>query len=511
MTNLFDRLPLALRARLARLSVVRCQWSVAKREPASQQLTTDHGQRTSCSLSRRPSGGLTLIEMLVALAVTLVMMAAVVNLFANISGSIRNRRAAIETGAQLRQVRQRLAMDLNGATCRGTTWQRPEANQGYIEIIEGEASDKAPTFLLLGGLLDPTVSMIPSSQALNPNSSDITDALGLGDWDDILALTVQSEKAPFTAQVGGVMVESSLAEVVWFATENRPGDPGETGMRKVYRRVLLIAPWLGPWTNKPDNISVHWDPSIGTGQWVANTLGDLTKRENRVAREPGSLYPHPLPITPSLDALFPTGSSRQSYLVLDNVLAFDLRVFDPGAPLYEDQNTGTIVEPSDLGWNNAYVQAINKDSATDLFDNFVSQGAYVDLGYGLRGAGLSPSNPLHPNLATAFPQPIRPVFIYQMTVPGQNDVSIYDTWSYHYENDGIDQDNRDNDNDLRTGYDEGANGLDDDNTNGVDDMGERETRPPYDVPLRGIKAILRVYEPDARQIRESSVTHSFRQ
>ena len=82
--------------------------------------------------------------------------------------------------------------------------------------------------------------------------------------------------------------------------------------------------------------------------------------------------------------------------------------------------------------------------------------------------------------------------------------AVYDTWSYHYENDGIDQD-------VLLGMDQGANGLDDDNANGVDDRGERETSPPYDVPLRGVKVILRVYEPDSRQIRESSVTHSFKQ
>jgi hypothetical protein len=57
--------------------------------------------------------------------------------------------------------------------------------------------------------------------------------------------------------------------------------------------------------------------------------------------------------------------------------------------------------------------------------------------------------------------------------------------------------------------DQGTNGLDDDNMLGVDDMGERETSPPYDVPLRGLQVKFRVYERDARQIRETSVTHSF--
>src|SRR5262245_17454281 len=105
MTNLVDRLPLPARAD-----------GVAASEPGHPEVL--RGVRSVFQ-----TRGLTLIEMLVALAVTLVMMAAVVNLFANMSASIRNRRAAIETGSQLRQVRNRLAMDLSGATCRGSTWQ----------------------------------------------------------------------------------------------------------------------------------------------------------------------------------------------------------------------------------------------------------------------------------------------------------------------------------------------------------------------------------------------------
>jgi hypothetical protein len=75
----------------------------------------------------------------------------------------------------------------------------------------------------------------------------------------------------------------------------------------------------------------------------------------------------------------------------------------------------------------------------------------------------------------------------------------YDTWSYHYETDGIDQDGL-------YGIDQGTNGLDDDGANGTDDTLEREAPPPYDVPLRGIQVKLRVYEPDTRQIREATVT-----
>jgi hypothetical protein len=103
---------------------------------------------------------------------------------------------------------------------------------------------------------------------------------------------------------------------------------------------------------------------------------------------------------------------------------------------------------------------------------------------------------------------------------------VYDTWSFHYENNGLDEESileqsmtglvpRPTFDAWRKTYngqpviDQGTNGLDDDFVNGVDDAGERETSPPYDTPLRGIQVKLRVYERDARQVRETSVTNSF--
>jgi hypothetical protein len=82
-------------------------------------------------------------------------------------------------------------------------------------------------------------------------------------------------------------------------------------------------------------------------------------------------------------------------------------------------------------------------------------------------------------------------------------LATYDTWSYHYEHDGIQQPNGGNNPDI------GTNGFDDDGNGIVDDIGERETSPPYPVPLRGIKIRIRCYEPDSRQVHEISVVHSF--
>src|SRR3990172_2189044 len=108
------------------LSVVRCS---ARRRNSSF---------TPCSLLPAPrSSGFTLVEMLIAMAITLVMIGAVVTLFANISNSVRNRRAVVEMSGQLRHARNMLQQDLQGATCPGFPWQRPDENRGYIEIIEG--------------------------------------------------------------------------------------------------------------------------------------------------------------------------------------------------------------------------------------------------------------------------------------------------------------------------------------------------------------------------------------
>jgi prepilin-type N-terminal cleavage/methylation domain-containing protein len=358
----------------------------------------------SCQpLARGPSArrAFTLVEMLVAMAITLVMMAAVVTLFANVSNSVRNRRATIEMTGLLRHVRNTLQQDLQGATCPGVTWQRPDSNHGYIELIEGILSDLNPTILIndLDGDLQPDLSPSLSTIPRNNIGADGADGTtpdgkisareleshyknvgsfvpgGLGDHDDVLMFTVRNEHEPFVGRMPTVIrtndtanpfdveeqtpewgyqsIESPLAEVVWFSVEN-PSESentnanrffGEPGMRTIYRRTLLIAPWLNPYSRLdnngqeipfdhdsgnfqaepgllrmlPDGIAVNqaiaaiiafqdqydlsarleWDHNIRRWKIMANTLSDLTKRENRFGHYgffPGNLqrvYPFP--------------------------------------------------------------------------------------------------------------------------------------------------------------------------------------------------------------------------
>ena len=494
--------------------------------------------------SQRTTRGLTLIEMLISMAVTLLMMAAVVSLFANVGAGVRNRRAGMELGSQLRLARARLFKDLAGATSAARPKLKSDDHQdGYLEIVEGLYSDKNPTGLTL--LAD---TIIPGSQ-INP-----TDASGLGDYDDILALTVRSESEPFVGRrtvlrQGGdpnvasdwieETIESDLAEVIWYAVENPAGATNsEPGMRTVYRRVLLIAPWIGsidlneikttngtPILQNDESrffqrfdISARYDNA--TNLWIPNTLSDLTKRENRFAHFnptntiqvfPHSIRLNKLRIFPSTDTtpLHPFGQPyvnidsgyddpdrRGEDVMLNDVLAFDLRVFDPGAPI-RDRN-GVTLEPSDPGW--------------DLAPTLVSQGAFVDLCY-----LDEPPRLRAPIVTTPIPTSLfssQPSIWYGTQLRSLPFIrAVYDTWPYHYEDDGVDQDgdgvDTDGDGKLDANVDEGTDGLDNDNANGVDDSLERETAPPYDTPLRGMQAKIRVYERETRQVREATVTRNF--
>ena len=88
---------------------------------------------------------------------------------------------------------------------------------------------------------------------------------------------------------------------------------------------------------------------------------------------------------------------------------------------------------------------------------------------------------------------------------------LYDTWTWLYEHDGVNQEL------VQVAYtatgetDEATNGIDDGATPafGVDDLSERETSPPYVVPLAGIRITLRVVELDSREVRQTAVVSKF--
>ncbi len=212
--------------------------------------------------------------MLVALAITLIMMGAVVTLFGVISESVASSRSAIEMADRLRAARNTIQSDLQGATATMSPPLRPENAEGYLEIIEGQYYDA---------------------------NTGIAQTI-FGDTDDYLLLTTRGS-VPFrgmSKNTSGntITVESNVAEVCYYLVQDGPlVDATQTPpirLFTLYRRVLLVMPSLGPITpttypnNQPsrdwllyNDISVRYDEPNGTQTLYPNSLGDLTKRENR--------------------------------------------------------------------------------------------------------------------------------------------------------------------------------------------------------------------------------------
>jgi hypothetical protein len=231
---------------------------------------------------------------------------------------------------------------------------------------------------------------------------------------------------------------------------------------------------------------------------VPNTLGDLTKRENRFLH--GDVFPKkkvfPYPFDPEAANLTLGGDRLGEDLVLTNVISFDVRVVDRDA-IVKIVDQDIAVTPGEAGW----------PRGTDKGQ----RGAFVDLNWGqqtlplpfassLPGAGASFAglgvNVLNKSSPSNLLQPLR---YQEKNLPQQ--WATYDTWSTHYESNGFDDDGV-------YGIDQGINQIDDNANGRVDEPEEGETRPPYPTRLRAIEIRIRCYEPASRQIRQVTVRHA---
>ena len=629
------------------------------RSPSLRSVGDRRRWRTQPSLpvtATRRRSGFTLVEILVATVLTLLMMLTVVTVFGNVSDSVSGNRTLLDQTDQLRFTKDTLQRDLAGITVTMNPPRRPEQGEGYFEYIEGPVSAVIPAMSMDTDRWERRVPVFDTSGDGNLDEDDVdppqVDST-VGDYDDILMFTTRSLDEPFVGRFNGGTIESRVAEVAWFMR-------GST----LYRRVLLVLPGVedriptdaltGTGAFAGRNFYEDFDLSVrveggnldrragaGTPRLRLNTLGDLTKRENRYAHQPFA-YPHdariwgdlglptlvecssrfsddapisrvwPLPfpystpgapiagsvwrdshiygadphskivlpngvessltenvvdnltVTAKLHLAISTGSPmrdmwlesrpwlltqaddwpaterqrlegnltryqnqvvpRMDDVILTNVLSFDVKVWDPGAPVFSrtsnDNSVTTASRQGDLNYRHL-------DGISDFFttaynatatSNPIAYGAYVDLNY-LGGTGLDPGNANHypRNLPDFLPRSHFwhpgdprsrlsgiPADVVLTTNEYLNPLAaaVYDTGSFHYEHDGFDQD-------LYGTIDQGTDGFDNDGVGGVDDAGELEAPPPYAVPLRGIQVKIRVFDPRSRQVREVTVVQEF--
>jgi hypothetical protein len=442
-------------------------------------------------LSRNSRSGLTLIEVLIALTMTLIVLGAMMTAFQVVSKRMQSGRAVIEVSNRLRSVETILRSDLEGITVEA----RPYLNNlppGFLQIIEGPRRD--------GDRL---------------RANDFANS-AMGDIDDVISMTVQSNRMFRGRLQNGLTIESPLAEVVWFTTWNRDiPQPGFLESVDLRRRLLLILPRSFPgypvlgqslnWQGvreffRNNDVSARIE-AVNQNQFniIANTLEDLAVRKNRFGHLPAFAVSYG--VSPALDLnrpdqgfpnaihagmLFDFSTDRD--IVLTDVVGFDIKVYSPNAVVKRDSSGRYVLDPHDVGYA--------------VGGNPQQFGAFVDLG----DANLE--NPQVPAWFSGRPSELSFLRNENSTWPDGGIANTYDTWTPVYESDGINQDAR------QGGWraeriDTFVNGLDDDDANGVDDAGERETMPPYPHPIRGIEIQIRSAEKLTKQIQQLTIRHSF--
>lgn len=163
-------------------------------------------------------GGFTLIELLVATAGGLILMGFMAVVFGFYGRTVRENQAIIRMNDALRSASYKLRQDLQGVTCDVTPWQKPEADAGYFELIEGPLTD---------------------ADAASGNTNLVADI------DDVLLFTTRGNGAGFVGKHNTSTIEADAAEVAWFCVQ-QPG-PLVDGMNlySLHRRQLLVMGYVG--------------------------------------------------------------------------------------------------------------------------------------------------------------------------------------------------------------------------------------------------------------------------
>lgn len=413
---------------------------------------------------------MTLVEMLVATALTLIMMALVAQLFGMLGKGVNGSRNRVELYSQMQATGQRLRQDLAGITVDLKPPAAPEDGAGYFEYIEGKETDSLSWGANGLGSYELGAAFAKSNLS-SPASPDAAlsayiTALGsddrlVGDVDDVILFTTRSSDAPFSGKLDNGIIESPVTEVVWFCQVV----PNTFNPRRysLYRRQRIV---MGNPAKNVGTFSVGQvnalDVSNGAdllSKWqllenvtdiscrlegnyaVPNTLGDLTKRQNRFCHSSDAPYV----FDPNSGHLrFTSASGRYGEdLILTNCIGFDVKVFDDSGGSSAKSVGTSLVSPSDPGFSgvSSVVSVLSTTSANS------SLPIYTDL-----GSGGQPTSG----------------FLYS---PDSNPMiwPTYDTWSTTYSYDSI----------------------------------------PYAQKVRGLEVRIRCYEPASRTVLQLTVRESF--
>ncbi|MCP4891517.1 MAG: prepilin-type N-terminal cleavage/methylation domain-containing protein [Planctomycetaceae bacterium] len=221
-----------------------------------------------------PRPGFTLVEMLVAMTVTLLMMAALARAFAYVGTQIQESRADTQLANSLRDITTKLQDDLGQCTVelKPNTGLEEDPN-GYFLYYEGPVTDAT------------------SSLFRADNSSgtlQLKDAR-YGDFDDYIAFTAVAKGSQwFRGKVPRYILNRKTAELAGDAYDpaNFAGEPFDavTITSKYAEIIYFASPEYAPGSlpASPAYLDVDGDTDFGIGAATQNGLPDRVKIHRRV-------------------------------------------------------------------------------------------------------------------------------------------------------------------------------------------------------------------------------------
>ena len=247
--------------------------------------------------------GFTLIEVLLAVTLGLVLMLGVVQMFAMVGNFVTGSQGLMELDQKVRSAQIMLQNDLVRYTSKMTVPAESNSADGYFRIDENNTTAACPDTRL---------------------SDFYTNLSGIvGDYDDVLTFTIHDLDSPFIGRNGTTVVHSPDAEVKWFVYHDTTSH-----VLKLYRRINV----LNPTGNPPLN------PQPVANNNIKNaSLSDLTISQGSGGSGRGR------------GAATFEDSYRDRYndsltnaeLILDNIIFFDVKVWDPEKQEYVDLSKGT--------------------------------------------------------------------------------------------------------------------------------------------------------------------------
>lgn len=531
---------------------------------------------------RRP--GYTLVEILTATVLMIIIMLAVTVIFASVTESIGQSRATLEMTQRLRSASALLKQDLENVTVAMTPPAHPRDNSGYFEYVEGPIGpvvapekvawniDNDAADSTVGDIDDilmftaktegePYVGLVNGAPTKS-NTAEIIwfvrgrtlyrrvllvkpDASVIGPPGGFYATNDLSVRKDWNLNGNSILVANTLADLTKpecrFAHRPDPtiwtaANPASRYTNERRPHPFFYRPWLGEFVSGVN----RWVPGLGlpilaecsAGNWQAGGALPISNvpadpKTDVLGTAPFDAWANPHPWNDKVNALTGAitnyaGARVGEDVVLTNVIGFDVKAWDPYAPIL-DSSAGVPLLPGDPG----YITRIKEGLGPA---NVLGTGAYVDLNYLARLGSVSGGDPFVPKL-TGLPGPswfcgpgdsrsrVYGTLPQYAASPTSNEFypAVYDTWSLHYEFNRrqmrftpggplVEVGNEDGD----TIFDQGSDGIDNNGKDGVDDIDERETQPPYAVPLQGIQVRIRTFEPGSRQIREVTLVQKFR-